>query len=86
MEDIGNGLQYYEDFYILGCLAALYERINIQVLRSGWKDFVQSIKEMLELNYYVYLVMDTSKKNAYDWSCQVYSELEKWYFYVRTCI
>lgn len=67
-----SGMDYnmdYEDFYIIDCPAVLYERINIHVLRSGWKDAVQFIKEMLELNYYAYLVVDTSKISAYGWSC-----------------
>lgn len=42
-----SGMDYnmdYEDFYIIDCPAVLYERINIHVLRSGWKDAVQFIK------------------------------------------
>ena len=51
----------YEDFYLLDCPAILYERLNIRVIKKGWKNIVEFTREMLNLNYYVYLILDTAK-------------------------
>lgn len=64
-----EGMDYnmdYEDFYILDCPAILYERINRRVLECGWKDIVKFVKEMIDIGYYVYLILDTARITVHD--------------------
>ena len=56
----------YEDSFILDCLAILCERINACIIKKGWENFLDFIKEVIRSGYYVYTIVETSKISVYD--------------------
>lgn len=68
VEDMDYNMDY-EDFYILDCPAILYERINYNVLKCGWNNPIDFVKEMINLKYYIYVILDTSKLLAHEGTC-----------------
>ena len=58
----------YEDFYILDCPAILFERMGRDLINKGWNNIISFIKDAIDSEYYLYLVVNTGEIEAYGYT------------------
>lgn len=55
----------YEDFWFLDCPAIEIERMDRQIIKKRWGNYLSFIKDNIDEGYYVYLCVDTNCISAY---------------------
>lgn len=55
----------YEDFWILDCPIIHCDRIHKDLIKKGWGDMLSFIKDAINLDFYIYLIVKTDCIQAY---------------------